>query len=323
MDKNKDTVSDVHMQEAKRLSKKNSALAVVRERSERDRKLAASQQSPFQKNITSILIIPNTKVGHGYDPFALPDKQLSKALTECLKRSHMDAYINVLRLWYTNNPNHFRSERMCFLDHVFSQMWREKYMEFKSSTHDHNSLGRRLLGGSWDLYTCIVPTFCASNKIWDVDVDDIYAPVNFQNDHWLAIWILIPKRHIVVWNSIVKHISHAQLDEVMEPFLTMVPYLLVECASSNEERIKYSLEPFTYERATVGVPQCQAGDCGVYALKYIEYHALGYTLFHAAFCDKNVKAIREKMTHNIYHETPGFEGIEDKLSYYNELDTYG
>ncbi|KAF8053675.1 hypothetical protein N665_1385s0003 [Sinapis alba] len=307
------------------------------------------------ENNTAKLTIPNTKVGHGYNPFALPDKQLTKALTEHLKKdsnwrksferkpkrclsywyqvirtplawlldTHMDAYINVLRLWQRNNPNHFRSERICFLDHLFSRMWRDKYGEFKSSLPDHNSLGRRLPGGSWDLYAGIIPIFCTTNKTWGVDIDDIYAPVNFQNDHWIAIWISIPKRHIVVWDNIVKHISKAQLDEIMETFLTMVPYLLVECASTDEEHIKYSLEPFTYERPTVGVPQCIAGDCGVYALKYMECHALGYTSFPAAFCEKNVKHIREKMAHDIFHETPGFEDIEDKTSYYNDLDTYG
>ncbi|KAF8116121.1 hypothetical protein N665_0021s0012 [Sinapis alba] len=276
------------MQEARRLAKKDSALAAIRGRSERDRKLAPSQQSPFQGNSTAKLIIPNTKVGRGYDPFALPDKQLTKALMDHVKKDplvfwisllgrlyrrlpHMDAYINVLRLRQRNNPNHFRSERICFLDHLFSRMWRDKYGEFKSSEPDHNGLGRRLPDGLWDLYAGIVPTFCASNKTWGVDIDEIYAP----------------------------------------------------CASTDEERIKYSLEPFTYERQTVGVPQCIAGDCGVYALKYMECHALGYTPFPAAFCEKNVKQIREKMAHDIFQETPGFEGIEDKSSYYNDLNTYG
>ncbi|KAF8099668.1 hypothetical protein N665_0239s0009 [Sinapis alba] len=230
-------------EEARRLAKKDSALAAIRGRSERDRKLAPSQQSPFQGNSTAKLIIPNTKgnstakliipntkVGHGYDPFALPDKQLTKALMDHVKKdlnwrksfdrklkrclsywyqvirtplawlmdTHMDAYINVLRLRQRNNPNHFRSERICLLDHLFSWMWRDKYGEFKSSEPDHNGLGRRLLGGSWDLYAGIVPTFCASNKTWGVDIDEIYAPVNFQNDHWIAIWISIPKKHIVV-----------------------------------------------------------------------------------------------------------------------------
>ncbi|KAF8053992.1 hypothetical protein N665_1357s0001 [Sinapis alba] len=86
MDKDEDTVSDVKMQEARRLAKKDSALAAIRGRSERDRKLAPSQQSPFHGNSTAKLIIPNTKVGNGYDPFALPDKQLTKALMDQVKK---------------------------------------------------------------------------------------------------------------------------------------------------------------------------------------------------------------------------------------------
>ncbi|KAF8049531.1 hypothetical protein N665_2186s0005 [Sinapis alba] len=86
MDKDEDTVSDVKMQDARRLAKKDSALAAIRGRSERDRKLAPSQQSPFQGNSTAKLIIPNTKVGHCYDPFALPDKQLTKALMDHVKK---------------------------------------------------------------------------------------------------------------------------------------------------------------------------------------------------------------------------------------------
>ncbi|CAF2078525.1 BnaCnng70740D [Brassica napus] len=57
------------------------------------------------------------------------------------------------------------------------------------------------------------------------------------------MWILIPKRHIVVFDSICSSISPEELDVVMESFLYMVPYLLVECASSDEQRAQYSLEP--------------------------------------------------------------------------------
>ncbi|KAF8104120.1 hypothetical protein N665_0178s0006 [Sinapis alba] len=159
--------------------------------------------------------------------------------------------------------------------------------DIKSLTPDQNGLGRRLPGGSWDLYARIVPTFCSSNKVWDVDIDDIYALVNFKNSHWFAIWISISKK----------------------------------CASFDEERIKYTLEPFIYERVKVGVPQCRGGDCGVYTLKYIECHALGMPSFSANFCDKNVRVISEKMGHNIYHETLGFEDIKVKESNYKDLDT--
>uniref|UniRef100_A0A0D3AAA5 Ubiquitin-like protease family profile domain-containing protein n=1 Tax=Brassica oleracea var. oleracea TaxID=109376 RepID=A0A0D3AAA5_BRAOL len=112
------------------------------------------------------------------------------------------------------------------------------------------------------------------SQVWGTDIDDVYAPVNYNDTHWIAMWILIPKRHIVVWNSICSSISPQDLDVVMEPFLYMVPYLLVECASSDEQRAQYSLELFTYERLT-NIPPVRAGDCGVYTLKYIECHALG------------------------------------------------
>ncbi|CAN6997651.1 unnamed protein product [Brassica oleracea var. botrytis] len=104
---------------------------------------------------------------------------------------------------------------MCFLDHLFALQWRFNYKDFKDSEPDQNSLGRRL-------------------------------PVNYTNSHWIAMWISIPKRHIVVWDSICSSISPEELDVVMEHFLYMVPYLLVECTSLDEQRLQYSLEPFTY-----------------------------------------------------------------------------
>ncbi|KAF8115993.1 hypothetical protein N665_0024s0018 [Sinapis alba] len=214
---------------------------------------------------------------------------------------HMDAFINVLRKRYTNDPHMFRSERMCILDHAFAQWWMSKYPDWVSSEPDANGLGRRLPGGAWDLYGGVVPSFCQTNKIWGIHVDDIYVPVNYKNSHWLAIWISIPKRHIVVWDSIVGCIRKAQLDQVMAPFVNMVPYLLVECAATVEERCKYSLESFTYEVANA--PQCESGDCGLFALKYIECHALGFPFF-GSLNPKNSKAIREKMAVDIFEEIP-------------------
>ncbi|KAF8079595.1 hypothetical protein N665_1015s0006 [Sinapis alba] len=119
--------------------------------------------------------------------------------------------------------------------------------------------------------------------------------------HWLAIWISIPKRHIVVWDIIVGCIRKAQLDQVMAPFVNMVPYLLVECAATVKKRCKYSLEPFTYE--VVNAPQCESGDCGLFTLKYIECHALGFP-FPGSLNPKNNKAIREKMAVDIFEEIP-------------------
>ncbi|KAF2538722.1 hypothetical protein F2Q68_00021472 [Brassica cretica] len=181
-------------------------------------------------------------------------------------QSHMDAFINVLRQQYQDNLHHFRSERLCFLDHVFSRQWFHHYPEFKSEEGYINGLGRRLPGGAWDYHAGIVPSFCQSMKVWGLDEDDIYAPVNFMNEHWIAIWISIPKRNIV----------------------------------------------------------CRAGDCGVFGLKYIECHALGMS-FPPALCNKNSKAIREKIALDIIKETPEGhakenEDNDENLATYDQQD---
>ncbi|KAG2247146.1 hypothetical protein Bca52824_086774 [Brassica carinata] len=156
-----------------------------------------------------------------------------------------------------------------------------------------------------------IPSFCQSNKVLGTDIDDIYAPVNFADSHWIAMWISIPKRHIVVFDSICSSISLEELDVVMEPFLYMVPYLLVECASSDELHAQYSLETFTYERPT-NIPPARAGDCGVYTLKYIECHALGIEFSKKDFAKPNGKSMRDKMAVDIFQELPDAHEFENK-----------
>ncbi|CAN7072333.1 unnamed protein product, partial [Brassica oleracea var. botrytis] len=311
LDKNQHTVLDLQ-KDARYQEKRDAALALCRAKSDRTRKLAASQQSLYTTNSTARVIIPKKKLYPGHNPFAPIDKKKLKELADWLKTSphyrtpldkkprksrtwwyqilrtslewledcHIDAWINVLRKRYDANPQHFRSERMCFLDHLFTQQWRFNFKDVKDSEPDQNGLGRRL-------------------------------PVNFADTHWIAMWISIPKRHIVVFDNICSSISPEELDVVMESFLYMVPYLLVECASSDEQRAQYSLEPFTYERPT-NIPPARAGDCGVYTLKYIECHALGIEFSKKDFAKANGKTMRDKMAVDIFQELPDAHEFENK-----------
>ncbi|XP_048615807.1 uncharacterized protein LOC106413852 [Brassica napus] len=86
LDKQVYTASDSLLEEARRQPKKETAMVNLREKSERERKLAPTQQTPFKGNITAKQIIPNKKVGRGYDPFAPYDKKKSKELTEWLEQ---------------------------------------------------------------------------------------------------------------------------------------------------------------------------------------------------------------------------------------------
>ncbi|CAN7002232.1 unnamed protein product, partial [Brassica oleracea var. botrytis] len=271
-------------EDARYLEKKDAALALCRAKSDRTRKLARSQKSPYTANRTARVIISNRKLYPGYNPFAPIDKNKLRELAEWLKscpyyrtaldkkprksrtrwyqilrtslewledcvndllvsRLHIDAWINVLRKRYNANPQHFRSERMCFLDHLFAQQWRFNFKDFKDSKPDQNGLGRRLPGGA----------------------------------HWIAIWISIPKRHIVVFDSICSSISPAELD----------------------------VRP-------TNIPPARAGDCGVYTLKYIECHALGIKFSKKDFAKANGKSMRDKMAVDIFQELPDAHEFENK-----------
>nr|VDD60230.1 unnamed protein product [Brassica oleracea] len=266
LDKNQSTVSDLQKEDARYLEKKDAALALCRAKSDRTRKLAASQKSPYTTNSTAIVIISNRKLYPGYNPFAPIDKTKLKELADWLKacphyRTALNKKPRKSRIWW--------------------------YQILRTSLE-------------W-LEDCV----------WGTDIDDIYAPVNFTDSHWIAMWISIPKRHIVVFDSICSSISLEELDVVMEPFLYMVPYLLVEFASSDEVRAQYSLEPFTYERPT-NIPLARAGDCGVYTLKYIECHALGIEFSKKDFAKPNGKSMRDKMAVDIFQELADVYEFENK-----------
>ncbi|CAN7043026.1 unnamed protein product, partial [Brassica oleracea var. botrytis] len=303
-------------EDARYQEKRDAALALCRAKSDRTRKLAASQQSPYTTNSTARVIIPNKKLYPGYNPFVPIDKKKLKELVDWLKtclhyRTPLDKKPRTSRTWWYQILR--TSLEMCFLDHLFAQQWRFNFKDFKDSEPDQNSLGRKLPGGVCDYYAGTIPSFCQSNKVWGTDIDDIYAPVNYADTYWIVMWISIPKRHIVVFDSICSSISSEELDVVMEPFLYMVPYLLVECASSDEQYAQYCLEPFTYERPT-NIPPARAGDCGVYTLKYIECHALGIKFSKKNFAKANGKTMRDKMAVDIFQELPDAHEFENKDS---------
>ncbi|CAN6875494.1 unnamed protein product [Brassica oleracea] len=81
-----------------------------------------------------------------------------------------------------------------------------------------------------------------------------------------------------------------------------------------------SLEPFTYARPT-NIPPARAGDCGVYALKYIECHALGIEFSKKDFAKANGKSMRDKMAVDIFEEHPVVHEYENKDNFEN-LDAY-
>ncbi|CAN7071761.1 unnamed protein product [Brassica oleracea var. botrytis] len=81
----KDKAPEPSLEDARYLEKRDAAMALCRAKSDRTRKLAASQQSPHTANSTPKVIIPNKKLYPGYNPFAPIDKKKLKELADWLK----------------------------------------------------------------------------------------------------------------------------------------------------------------------------------------------------------------------------------------------
>ncbi|CAN6915710.1 unnamed protein product [Brassica oleracea] len=245
LDKNQPTVSDLQKKDARYQEKKDAALAFCR----------AKSYNPFapidNKKLKELADWLKTCPHYRTTLDKKPRKsrtwwyQILRTSLEWLEDCHIDAWINVLRKRYDANPQH-RSDRMCFLDHLFAQQWSFNFKDFKNSEPDQKGLGRRL-------------------------------PVNFADTHWIAMWISIPKRHIVVFNSICSSISPEELD----------------------------VRP-------TNIPPTRAGDCGVYTLKYIECHALVIKFSKKDFAKANGKSMRDKMAVDIFQELPDAHEFENK-----------
>ncbi|CAN7083731.1 unnamed protein product [Brassica oleracea var. botrytis] len=105
LDKNQPTVSDLQKKDARYQEKRDAALALCRAKSDRTRKLAASQQSPYTANSMARVIISNRKLYPGYNPFAPIDKKKLKEIADWLKtcphyRTTLDKKPRKSRTWW-------------------------------------------------------------------------------------------------------------------------------------------------------------------------------------------------------------------------------
>lgn len=120
-------------------------------------------------------------------------------------------------------------------------------------------------------------------------------------DHWVALEVDLQKKIIHVYDSILTVVPKiTDLQEECRPFTKMIPLLLNEMVPGR----KKSTQQFRISRLSKSVPQNELpGDCGVYALKYIECKAIGCGF--EGLSDQCIPAMRIKLAAEIYDEVSG------------------
>ncbi|CAN7046130.1 unnamed protein product [Brassica oleracea var. botrytis] len=145
--------------------------------------------------------------------------------------------LELISFRYTKHPEWFRSDRICMLDAVCTQMWTAKYSEFLASPANPDCLGKLLPHDALDYYTGEETAYNRSNKTWALEIDDIYVPLFVKNDHWVACWISIPRRHIVIWDSDVAYTEDAEITETVKPIAHMLLYMLHMLSIGGEKEL--------------------------------------------------------------------------------------
>lgn len=189
----------------------------------------------------------------------------------------------------------FRSERLAFFDVPFTMLISKSYQEFSENPRDFDWNAEFA-----DYYNGVSPCCERTEKRLGVDVDMVYLVLNIKNSHWIALAISILQGHIEVYDSIISFSSDEEIVRCVKPYAVMIPSLIKAFAIPADQD---GLDPVEYTiTRREEVPQNkQTGDCGVYAMKYIECLASD-TDMEAGLCDANIKHIRKKFATDMFVE---------------------
>ncbi|KAF2600562.1 hypothetical protein F2Q68_00009701 [Brassica cretica] len=109
---------------------------------------------------------------------------------------------------------------------------------------------------------------------WGVDVDTLYAPMIWDDNHWVGLCISLTDWRVLVLDPNPRLKNMEEVRGVLESVSKMIPFL-VEKVCPVPETGPYRLEPFTVERMGGAYENRRSGDCGPVSVKLMELHALG------------------------------------------------
>ncbi|RID62775.1 hypothetical protein BRARA_E01823 [Brassica rapa] len=109
---------------------------------------------------------------------------------------------------------------------------------------------------------------------WGVDVDTLYAPMIWDDNHWVGLCISLTDWRVLVLDPNPRLKNMEEVRGVLESVSKMIPFL-VEKVCPVPESGPYGLEPFTVERMGGAYENRRSGDCGPVSVKLMELHALG------------------------------------------------
>ena len=146
----------------------------------------------------------------------------------------------------------------------------------------------------------VAPVGPSTGKKWFIDVDNLYGCLFVNDNHWVAMDINLVAKKIYIYDSIPSMVRDTPLALQCMFLRRMIPTLLSQVIDDEAVR-KKSYAMLEVRRMKENVPLNEnPGDCGVFALKYIECLSLGKPF--EGLCDRNIPAIRIKLATDLFDE---------------------
>ncbi|KAJ4906162.1 hypothetical protein Rs2_09820 [Raphanus sativus] len=219
---------------------------------------------------------------------------------EWLNNWEIDAAMFVFR--ERTSLNRWKPFRVAFMTTVFRNMIKKEYSLLKGGRRKYNLHNLLVEYGKG-----VLPPRGATHEIWNVDVDRMYVPVHVSGNHWIALCISFATRSIDVFDcSDRKHYTE------VEAFAIMIPRIVKAVQPANHQK-DFLIGAYTVEYVKMGSLNKSACDCGVYAVKFIECHALGLEL--SLLNDDNIKEARHRQLWDLW-EAANDQELVEKMSKY-------
>lgn len=208
----------------------------------------------------------------------------------------MTSVMHMFRKRSMQKPTPYITNRIAFLDPWFVSKWAEDYHVFASSKT------WEIPEKYFDMCAGKSPKYLKTFQKWVDDVDILYLTHNIDNAHWVALEVDLLKRRIKVYDSILSPADKdADVFNSCKPYTRMIPHLLYALAP-DDDKPKMGCLAFSIYRLRSTPQNLQVGDCGVYALKYIECLALGITF--DGLNDGAMPELRLKLGAEVFDEVP-------------------
>uniref|UniRef100_A0A0D3D5B7 Ubiquitin-like protease family profile domain-containing protein n=1 Tax=Brassica oleracea var. oleracea TaxID=109376 RepID=A0A0D3D5B7_BRAOL len=195
----------------------------------------------------------------------------------------------------------WRPHRVAFMTVVFSNMIKKEYGLLEAQGRKNYTLHNLLL----QYGKGVLPPHGRTEEIWNVDVDQLYVPVHVSGNHWIALCISFVTRSIDVFDCS----GRKRFDQCSYIFLS----ILKKCFKEKIVKTKQSTSFRIADYVPVGKLNKSACDCGVYAVKFIECHALGLEL--SLLHDGNIIEARHRVLWDLWEAANEPELIERMSKY--------